>query len=316
MEKNVPEIVQKIRDYCQSSPKLEDESKSISFSQLSVFLNCNRCWERMYLRKEIANLPSIYTVFGTAVHETLQTWLDVLYNKSGLESDEMDLSELLANRLREIYSTEKAALGKDFTTLEELEQFYQQGVKIVTHVQMHRRTYFSTNKRWLVGCEIPLIVKLRGRVFFKGFIDALLYDEERDKWIIMDFKTSTVGWNTRTTEDFVKTSQLLLYKNFLSEQFGIPLDKIFVEYFIVRRVVENRYGPFPLKRVQEFSPTQEENSVKKAVEQVTSFLDTVLAEDGSYIDREYQKSESSKNCKYCVFKDTCIEKKTRKKKKV
>ena len=39
--------------------------------------------------------PSIHLVFGTAMHETLQEWLDVLYNKSPKKATELDLGKML-----------------------------------------------------------------------------------------------------------------------------------------------------------------------------------------------------------------------------
>ena len=53
--------------------------------------------------------------------------------------------------------------------------------------------------------------------------------------------------------DKSKTDQLLLYKNFFSLEKDIPLDKIDVEYFIVKRKLYEKVD-FPQKRVQTFTP--------------------------------------------------------------
>ena len=63
----------------------------------------------------------------------------------------------------------------------------------------------------------------------KGFIDLVFYDERVDEWTIVDIKTSTKGWNKWAKADDKKKAQLLLYKEFFSKQFNIPLDKIKVE---------------------------------------------------------------------------------------
>ena len=63
----------------------------------------------------------------------------------------------------------------------------------------------------------------------------LLYDKVRDRYKIIDIKTSTMGWNKISEDDKNKTDQLLLYKQFYGAQHDIPLDKIDVEYFIVKR---------------------------------------------------------------------------------
>ena len=48
-----------------------------------------------------------------------------------------------------------------------------------------------------------------------------------------------------------KTDQLLLYKSFYSKQHDVPLDRIDVEYFIVKRKLYEGMD-FPQRRVQTF----------------------------------------------------------------
>ena len=47
---------------------------------------------------------SIHMTFGTALHETLQMYLDVMYNKSGAEADRIDLEADFETRLRDCYA--------------------------------------------------------------------------------------------------------------------------------------------------------------------------------------------------------------------
>ena len=51
----------------------------------------------------------------------------------------------------------------------------------------------------------------------------------------MILKTSTMGWNKWQKKDENKTQQLLLYKQFYSKMYNHPIEKIEVEYFIVKR---------------------------------------------------------------------------------
>ena len=74
MASKVPAKVQEIQEYCK---KPVPRVKNISFSQLSMYLNCPKCWERSYVRKEMVYEPSIHTCFGTAFHETLQLKLQM-----------------------------------------------------------------------------------------------------------------------------------------------------------------------------------------------------------------------------------------------
>lgn len=303
MANKIPAKVQEIQDYCKNSiPRV----KNISFSQLSMYLNCPKCWERSYVRKEALYEPSIHTCFGTAFHETLQNWLGVLYNSTVKAANEENLPEKLEENLRKCYMSERLKLGRDFTTSSVLGEFYQDGVAILDYIVKHRKAIFpSTKTTWLVGCEVPILVELQSGFYFKGFIDILTYEADRDIWKIWDIKTSTKGWKDEKT-DFIKTSQILLYKEFLSKQFNIPLEKIEAEYFIVKRkVVEDAEYAAMRKRVQEFAPNDGPRIHKKVVNQINQFISEALGPDGEYLDKDYPKNPTVKNCRYCVFRETC-----------
>lgn len=303
MASRLPAKVKEIQAY-----KLKQESgaKNISFSQLSVYLNCPKCWERAYLRKEQVYEPSIHTCFGTAFHETLQDWLGVLYNDSVKAANEVNLEEKLEENLRKCYIAERKKFGKDFADATTLEEFYQDGVAILDYIVKHRKVFLpSSRSTILVGCEIPVYKQLRTGFYFKGFIDFLTYETDRNVWKIWDIKTSTKGWKDEKT-DFVKTSQILLYKEFLSQQFNIPIDTIEAEYFIVKRkIIEDAEFAAMKRRVQEFVPNDGPRIHKKVVGQIDQFIYEALTPEGEYVDKDYPKNPTVKNCKWCVFRDSC-----------
>lgn len=302
MSKKVPTKVREIQEW---KAEKEADAKSISFSQLSVYLNCPKCWQRSYILNEAPFIPSIHLIFGTAIHECLQSWLDILYNKTIKESEELNLPEMLLGKMKSIYAEERSKYGKDFSTPQELANFYQDGIAILEYVKKHRKEYFSPGSDWLVGCEVPILFKLRDRFYFKGFIDILTYNEPEDRWKIWDIKTSGFGWRSEKADKH-KTNQVLLYKYFLAQQFGLDINKIDVEYFIVKRKIPNDPEfPAMAKRVQEFVPANGTPSVNGAVRDVTNFCGNVLLESGDYQQKEYQATPSGKACKWCLFKDSC-----------
>lgn len=303
--KKVPEKVKEIRRFV---AKAEENSKSISFSQLSLYVACPNKWYRAYVLKEMPYVPTIHTVFGTAFHETMQKWLEILYNESVKASESFDFEEFLYNRMREIYVKEREDTGEDFTTPEELYSFYEDGIAILEYVRKNRKSYFSSKGEWLVGCEIPILYPLRPGFYFRGFIDFLIYDEVLDTWKIFDIKTSTSGWSPETKADKNKTDQVLLYKRFLSKQFGIDEEKISTEYFIVKRKIREDAEYASMKRrVQEFVPSNGKVSLNKAEGKVVGFCNDVLEEDGSYKKYDYPKNPSEHNCKWCLFNGSCAE---------
>ena len=132
----------------------------------------------------------------------------------------------------------------------------------------------------------------------KEFIFKL--KQEHGKNTIIDIKTSTRGWNKWMKADKNKTQQLLLYKQFYSKQYNHPIDKIEVEYFIVKRKLWED-AMFPQKRVQKFSPASGTVSMNKVAKRLDTFLDLAFDEKGERISENIIATPSKKACRWCEF---------------
>ena len=128
-------------------------------------------------------------------------------------------------------------------------------------------------------------------------------DEKTDTITIYDIKTSTRGWNKWMKKDENKTQQLLLYKQFYAKQYNHPIDKIEVEYFIVKRKLWEE-AMFPQKRVQKFSPASGTVSMNKVAKRLNTFLDLAFNDEGERISENIIPTPSKKACKWCEFKNT------------
>ena len=136
-----------------------------------------------------------------------------------------------------------------------------------------------------------------------GYLDIVMLDEFHNTIKIYDIKTSTQGWNKWMKKDENKTQQLLLYKQFYSKQYNHPIDKIEVEYFIVKRKLwEN--AMFPQKRVQKFSPASGTVSMNKVAKRLDTFLDLAFDDEGERISENIIPTPSKKACKWCEFRKT------------
>ena len=133
-------------------------------------------------------------------------------------------------------------------------------------------------------------------------MDVVIKDTLRDRYKIIDIKTSTMGWNKYMKADKNKTDQLLLYKQFFGKQNNIPLDKIDVEYFIVKRKLYEKVD-FPQKRIQSFIPANGTPSINKVLTKLKSFI-TEAFSDGSYTTNILHPTPSKKSCKFCEFNAT------------
>ena len=137
---------------------------------------------------------------------------------------------------------------------------------------------------------------------YKGYLDVVLYHEPTNKFKIIDIKTSTKGWDDKTKKDETKQLQLVLYKKYYSQQFGVPEDDIDIEFFIVKRKVWEE-SPYPISRIQEYKPASVKVKMNKAMNTVNSFIEEVFNHDGSYKDKQFQPNPNKFNCMFFPFKD-------------
>ena len=68
--------------------------KSISFSQYSIYKQCPYRWKLQYIDGKKVYEPSMFAVFGTAMHGTLQDYLQVMYDQSTADADRIEIESL------------------------------------------------------------------------------------------------------------------------------------------------------------------------------------------------------------------------------
>ncbi len=278
--------------------------KKISYSQYNQWATCPWKWKLNYIDSLRQFTDSIHTLFGTSMHEVLQTYLTVMYNDTIKMADALPLDEMLLHRMKKNYTTimEKNG-GEVFCEQHDMEEFYSHGLAILDWFKKKRNMYFSKKNYELVGIEVPVEYDLPNKIKFIGYVDVILHDTNRNRYKIIDIKTSTMGWNKYQKADKNKTNQLLLYKQFYSAQHDIPIDTIDVEYFIVKRKLYEKLD-FPQRRVQTFSPASGKPSINKLMNSLNQFLDESFI-DGEYnLEHNYIKQPSKKNCRYCEFNRT------------
>ena len=268
-----------------------------------MFSECPERWKLNYVDKLRVFETNIFLIFGTAMHEVIQTWLEVMYNDSIKNADKLNLEQRLHDKLIEGFKKAKEEEGKDPCTKEQLKEFFQDGIDILDFVKKRRADYFSKRGYKLIGCEVPIDVDLRKNVKMVGYLDIVILDEYHNILKIYDIKTSTQGWNKWQKKDENKTQQLLLYKQFYAKQYNHPIDKIEVEYFIVKRKLWEK-AMFPQKRVQKFSPASGTVSMNKVAKRLDTFLDLAFDDNGEQITDNIIATPSKKACKWCEFRKT------------
>jgi hypothetical protein len=280
----------------------------VSFSQYSMWSSCPHQYKLNYIDKLGESSSNIHTIFGTAMHETIQHYLSVMYGVSKKQADEINMDKLLLEKMREAYKGEadKMSEGTPCTQIQ-LEEFYGDGRRILAWLNKHMHKFYSKSGFELVGIEIPLNASIKEGVHFIGFIDIVMRDLASNEIIIIDLKTSTMGWNQYQKADKMKNSQILLYKKYYSELFNIPLQKIKVEYQILRRKLPED-SAFPVPHVSKHVPAHGSPSVKKVYDEFMEFINTVFDDGGGFKDIEFPKvpGAAKKNCKFCEFGNRAI----------
>lgn len=299
---------------------VEKKPKTVSFSQYAMWLKCPQQWKLSYIDKLAPFESSINTVFGDAIHEALQEYLRVLYSIGSVGADALNTYEIFEKSFLagvkeklKMATPEQLTLPKeeleelDVVTEEMVKEFCQDGKNILDHVTSYtiRSKHFPSKKYEVVGIELPLEIPIRGgKIVYKGYLDIVLRDRITKKILILDFKTSSYGWNKYQKADRTKLDQLLLYKRFYNQLFKVPMMDIEVEFFVVKRKLYEDVA-FPQQRIQRIAPPSGKMSMKEVEESFLDFIKNGFNEAGEYAkDAVFLKNPGNgrKNCKYCIFK--------------
>lgn len=279
--------------------KEEDKKRTVSFSQYSTYLNCPWEWKLKYIDK-LKSPSNIYSVFGTAMHNTLQTWITLLYTdekKVKIFDIKEELKQQLINLAKEELRDEEGNLT---VNQKQFAEIYADGCNIIDHVKKYKKDWFVSNRK-LIGVEVPIEILLPNNTIFRGYYDVVLYHKATKTYYIYDFKTSTRGWFPSDKKKFGKIDQLLLYKKYFADQHNIPVDNIIVEFIILRR--KTKYHPlFPLKHVSGFSPPSGKRNLQNAMDRFNNFLSGGYDNNGNRLPEQIA-TPSEYACRFCMFRN-------------
>ena len=161
----------------------------ISYSQFAKWDKCPYTWKLDYVDKISTFKGNIYTLFGTAVHETIQAYLVCYYERTIKEADELPMIDILKYRLEANYKKGKAMHGDEFVvTKEEMVEFYNDGIKIIEEFKKRKSNHFPKKNTELVGIEIGLSFDLPKDMKFNGYMDVVLHNKNTGRIKIIDIK--------------------------------------------------------------------------------------------------------------------------------
>jgi len=169
--------------------------------------------------------------------------------------------------------------------LERALEMVPQGIALLPEIEPALEQYFKSYE--IISSEEQLMVPINEDINFKGFIDAVVKTPD-GKYHIVDWKTTSWGWDSRRRSDPIVTYQLTLYKYFFCEKHGIDPKDVETHFALLKRTANKN-------RVEFFRVS----SGAKKTENALKLLHMALYNIGK---RRYLKKRS--NCFKCPFNMT------------
>jgi hypothetical protein len=256
----------------------------ISFSEMKDWMQCPHRHNLKHIKKIDLSTKGIQLLFGTAVHASLEHFLNTREVsatpaleewKKGIENDFKDAPEALKfdeasfiKNIEEIVLETQELMAKEFpewTTVEAEEELYEP----------------------LVDVEYP-------DYNFKGFIDCVIKykkSEKVEKYAILDWKTASRPWGKDKLMDPKHTYQIVAYKHFWSKKHDVPLKDITCGFVTITKTA--KFG----KRLKFINQSVGEVPIKKCLTVIGNFVHNIT--EGRKI-----KKPSDDNCRFCEYKNT------------
>lgn len=292
-----------IIDFIEVSAKPTEEEytgNSVSYNQYKIYSTCPKQWQVTYVDGNRVASDSIDTVFGTSMHNVIQTWLGT-YFIDEKKARQVDLDGIFKDEFMKNFKKSELYNNLEYTAVM-FQEYYDDGCAILSHVQKYAKEFFPTKGYRLIGCEVPLKVDFKIGLRFKGFIDIVIHDMQKNQYHIIDLKTSKSGWYDYKKKDSKVINQIILYKKFYSELFNVEIEDIFPRFIILKRKI-TEHPDFIIRRLSKFEPSHGKISMKKATESWNEFINECFDDQGQYRDKQHKAVPSESNCKYCPFND-------------
>jgi len=250
----------------------------ISFSQVKNWVKCPHYHKLANIDKvEGAFSGNIYTAFGSALHETIETHLTDLI-------DDTQLKEYFGKS----FEKERNLLTESIED-SHYKQFLNQGEKLVDKYKKSLDSYFGDDYT-VVKCEEEIfeeVTEYNGTPFkFRGYIDLVV--KVGETYHILDWKTCSWGWDAKRRTDKMTVYQLIYYKHYYALKHNIDPKNIECHFGLLKRTAKKN-------EIEIFKVT----SGKRRVENAMALLVQAIHNIDNKV---YLKNRSS--CHNCEFKGT------------
>lgn len=258
----------------------------ISYSAIKDWDTCPKYFKIVRIEEIDGFKGNIHTAFGNGVHHTNEA---IIEGKISLEEQEKFFKQSFAKYYRVLSKEEKTKLKTDPSVRKLYKDMLSQGARIVKESIPALNKYFG--KYEVISVEEPIQEAIKEYEYapfsFKGYID-LVIKTEKGKYIILDWKTCSWGWNQRKKADPMVIYQLILYKHFFAQKHNIPLKDIDVLFALLKRTPSNKEETC----VEFVSATSGPKRIKNALNLVTNTVYNI--DHHNFI----KKKTSCEKCKF------------------
>lgn len=191
-----------------------------SFSKISTYTQCSWLYLMKYIQKIRVDGNNCYTFWGTVAHDLVQ----------GLYEGEHTYDEMLEKFEDKVL---------EYNMLDDAKLKFPSDNEYANYLA-NLRHYFANVKQlpYKIAIEKPVLAVFEGneRYAFQGYIDAEYLDKETGKYVILDYKTSSLSGFTGK-KLLEKARQLMIYATGLT-MFGREVDgkmrSLSIEDIVVR----------------------------------------------------------------------------------
>lgn len=266
----------------------------VSYSEVICWNECSFRHKLKYIDKiDDGDEGSVHTIFGHVIHSVLESYL--LNHKSS----KFDLNVLITeahNTLLKEWELIKYK-GETDTWIDALET-------IPVEVPIWLDVEFPG---WeTVAAEFELFEPIHGQTnkFFKGFMDSIIrypkpvrkgskpkQEDEPIEWEywILDWKTTSWGWDLKKKTDKFKRMQLALYKHYWCTKLGIDFKKVKCGFVLLKRTGK------PGKKCELVEISVGDKTREDALNLVATMVNSVTK--GMVLKNRY-------SCTYCHYHNT------------
>ena len=193
----------------------------ISYSELKNWHHCPYYHKLVNIEKIKIFQGNEYTAFGTALHSVCE---DLLTEEVNISKPEL-FNQKFRDEIRKLNSED---LNKKLVI-----SMFEQGGKLSEQVLPSLEKYFDDCEVFMAEEKLYEPITGFDDYLFKGYVDLIL--KEDNNYHIIDWKTCSWGWDNRKRSDKMIIYQLVLYKHFFCQKYGINPKMVHTHFGLLKR---------------------------------------------------------------------------------